>query len=70
MIKSIVKQLADVPAGGWFYLRGNPAATYIKSAWEFKGDPDKLDTVLVVDLQSGEAKRLALTYSVIETAKH
>lgn len=69
MIKSIVKQLADVPSGGYFLLKGQTGKRFIKTAWEFKGDPEKLDTVLVVDLESGEVKRLVQTLSVIETAK-
>lgn len=69
MIKSITKQLGEVPAGAYFFLKGSTARKFIRSAWEFKGDPEKLDTVIVVDLDSGEVLRLATTLQVIETAK-
>lgn len=69
MLKSIAKQLGDVPAGGHFFIRGSTAHRYLRTAWEFKGDPTKIDSVLVVDLESGEVKRLATTLNVIETAR-
>lgn len=63
MIKQIRKSLADVPAGGWFYIRGYSAKTYIKT------NRERADTVTVVDLASGDMANLLTSLTVVEISK-
>lgn len=63
MIKEIRKQLDDVPAGGWFYIRGYAAKNYIKTNRERNG------TVTVVDLATGDMANLLTSLTVVEFSK-
>lgn len=63
MIYEIKKQLDDVPAGGWFYIRGYAAKNYIKTNRERNG------TVTVVDLKTGDMANLMTCLTVVEFSK-
>lgn len=63
MIKEIRKQLWEVPAGGWFYIRGYAAKNYIKTNREVNG------TCTVVDLKTGDMANLMQSLTVVEFSK-
>lgn len=65
MIKQIQKQLCDVPAGGWFYIRGYAAKNYIKTNRQHI----EAGTVVVVDLKTGDMANLMESLTVVEFSK-
>lgn len=61
--KEIKKTLRDVPAGGWFFIRGDSNHIYMRLAEETAGG------VKVANLKTGNVPTLLPSLTVIEISR-